>query len=356
MPNSVSRGSGRYKLRPGKRKEWYLLIASIIFVFLIGELILHMMFSPAYQPTKYGWTVGANRHTTRTVQDQPGNYRTVRNEYFDHGFKRWGQLQTQRPSVLIIGDSFTEMVHVSNGEEWYSYLEKEYSHMNFFVYGGGGYGSLQEYMILDDYIDEIDPDVVIWQFCSNDYRNNSYENDRKYYPYNNFGVRPYFENQEIVYKMPMPFSLLRKYSRIADRLLVRYDAFQKAQLQAQSASHPNHHITKFERPKEKVPESAYWVTGEILKMARQRAGERPFFLLSTEPMTDKETLLCTKAGITCIRGVSEYLESKEAEGITVGVVNDGHWNLAGNRLVGEFLINYFKTYPNNNIVSDVGAN
>ena len=57
----------------------------------------------------------------------------------------------------------------------YAYLEKEFSHINFFVYGGGGYGSLQEYMIWDDYIDEIDPDIVIWQFCINDYWNNSYD-------------------------------------------------------------------------------------------------------------------------------------------------------------------------------------
>jgi hypothetical protein len=355
MPNAVAKDSGGYLFGRGKRKEWYLLIATIAFVFLLGELILHLMLSPVYQPTKYGWTVGANRTATRTLQDQPGIYRTVQNQYFDHGFKRWGQLQTQTPSVLIIGDSFTEMVHVSNGEEWYSYLEKEFSHLNFFVYGGGGYGSLQEYMILDDYIDEIDPDVVIWQFCSNDYSNNLYQSDRNYYPHNNFGVRPYLENKEIVYKMPMPFPLLRKYSRIADRILVRYDAFQKAQLQAQSASNPDHQIMRFERQKEKVPDSAYWVTGEILKMARQRAGERPFFLLSTEPMTEKESALCTKAGITCIRGVGEYVESKEEEGITVGIVNDGHWNLAGNRFVGEFLIKYFKNQLDMNIFSDVGV-
>ncbi|HBP90307.1 MAG TPA: hypothetical protein DD706_21760, partial [Nitrospiraceae bacterium] len=347
---------GRYNFGRGKRKEWYLLIATILFVFLLGELILHTMLPPAYQPTKYGWTVGANRTATRTLQDQPGAYRTVQNEYFDHGFKRWGQLHTHRPSVLIIGDSFTEMVQVSNGEEWYAYLEKEYPYVNFFVYGGGGYGSLQEYMVLDDYIDDIDPDVVIWQFCSNDYWNNLYESDRNYYPHNNFGVRPYLVNKEIVYEIPMPLPFLRKYSRIADRILVRYDAFQKAQLQANTDSNSNNQITKMEGRKEKVPESAYRVTGEILKMARLRAGQRPFFFFSTEPITDKESLLCREAGITCIRGVSEYLESKEAEGITIGIVDDGHWNLAGNRFVGEFLIKYFKDQPNRNIFSDVGVN
>lgn len=49
------------------------------------------------------------------------------------------------------------------------------------------------------------------------------------------------------------------------------------------------------------------------------------------------------------------MESKEAEGITVGVVNDRHWNLAGSRFVGEFLIKYFKSHPDINNLSDVGA-
>lgn len=340
MANSAAEVSNR---RREKKKEWCLLTVTIISMFLLGGVVLHMVFSPVYQPTKYGWTVGANRITTRNLQDQPGVYRTVQNEYFDHGFKRWGQLHIQRPTVFIIGDSFTEMVFVSNGEEWYSYLEKEFSPINLFVYGAGGYGSLQEYLVLEDFIDEIDPDMVIWQFCNNDYRNNSYESDKNRYPYNNFGTRPYLENKEIVYKMPMPFPWLRQYSRVADRLLARYDAFQKTQ------------VKSAEKPEEQLPDSAYWVTGEILKKARQRAGKRPFFLFSTGPITDKESSICAKAGITCIPGVREYLESKEAEGITVGVVNEGHWNLAGNRYVGEFLIRYFRNHSESPIFSQVGV-
>ena len=41
-----------------------------------------------------------------------------------------------------------------------------------FSYGCGGYGSLQEYMILDKYFDIIDPDIIIIQTSSNDISDN----------------------------------------------------------------------------------------------------------------------------------------------------------------------------------------
>jgi hypothetical protein len=42
-----------------------------------------------------------------------------------------------------------------------------------FAYGVMGYGTLQQYMILDRYLDEIQPGLIILQMCSNDLINNS---------------------------------------------------------------------------------------------------------------------------------------------------------------------------------------
>jgi alkylation response protein AidB-like acyl-CoA dehydrogenase len=46
------------------------------------------------------------------------------------------------------------------------------------VYGGHGYGTLQEYLVIDKYIDEIKPDLILLQVCSNDFTNNL-ENEAK---------------------------------------------------------------------------------------------------------------------------------------------------------------------------------
>jgi len=98
----------------------------------------------------------------------------------------------------------TEAYQVSNGEEWYAYLEGHFSNVEVFVSVVEGYGSLQEYLVLDDYIDTIKPNLILWQFCSNDYDNNLYELDLAGYPYNNHGLRPYLEQGAIVYRLPLP--------------------------------------------------------------------------------------------------------------------------------------------------------
>ena len=43
-----------------------------------------------------------------------------------------------------------------------------------FAYGAGGYGTLQEYLILDEVIDEIQPTTMFWQFCNNDFTDNDH--------------------------------------------------------------------------------------------------------------------------------------------------------------------------------------
>ena len=156
-------------------KEISFFVVFTIILYIIVDLLLGKFYPKVHVPTKYGWSVPANKKVTSSVQDTKGNFRKVVNRYFDHGFKRWPKYNDGKPRVLIIGDSFTQMVQVSNGEEWYAYLERAFPDIAFYVFGGGGYGTLQEYMVMDDYFDEIRPDAIIWQFCRNDFHNNYYE-------------------------------------------------------------------------------------------------------------------------------------------------------------------------------------
>ncbi len=185
---------------------------------------MRAIFPPVYLPNK-NWAAGDNTTVNSIVEDSLGDRRTIAVRYFRNGFKRWGDVDTKKIKMFIIGDSFTLMRLVSNGEEWYSYLEQEFGDLELFVYGGGGYGSLQEFMILDEFIDKIHPQLILIQFCGNDYANNLYDLDLRGYPYNNHAVRPYLEDGKIVYRLPLPFAALRKRSFIADRVLVVYDRF-----------------------------------------------------------------------------------------------------------------------------------
>ena len=315
------------------KQEATLLAISLLLALVVGDVSLNLVLGSVYKPTRYGWTITANRTKFYTVQDQPGHFRTVQDQTFQHGFKRWGDPHSTHPKVLILGDSFTQMNVVSNGEEWYAYLERAYPTVQWFVYGAGGYGTLQEYMVLNEYIDTIHPSLILWQFCDNDYANNLYAWDRKTYPHNNFRVRPYLENGDIVYRLPLPLPALRKYSKIADLLLSLYDThMKKAKLTVDEPTAPEQ-------------EEAQRVTLEILLLARERAADIPFFLFSVNQFGAAEEVLCAGAGLTCIPGVWEHLEEQKVQGLSVQVVDDGHWNSAGNRIVGEYLIQYLRYDP-----------
>ncbi len=259
--------------------------------------------------------------------------------------------------MFIVGDSVTQVAQVSNGEEWYAYLEKEFKNFELFVYGGGGYGSLQEFLVLDDFIDEIRPDVILWQFCSNDYANNVYELDIRSYPYNNHAVRPYLEGEEIKYRLPLPLPVLREYSFIADRVLKIYDRYmwktttndlaeyvERRKLEALEMSNAEKEAV------EALQRRAFDVTNKILGKVRDRAGKVPIYLFQgCGPVTERERSICEMHNLTCMPGITDAVKAWERAGYQVKVRNDGHWNKLGNELVGRSLVDYFR---GNKILSD----
>ena len=70
------------------------------------------------------------------VENEVDVFRTVEVEYAVYGFKRWCAVYTSKTKALIRGGSFTQMQYVNNVEEWFSYLETRFEHLDFFVYGG----------------------------------------------------------------------------------------------------------------------------------------------------------------------------------------------------------------------------
>ena len=325
-------------------KEVVLLSISVLATGIIVDLLLRWILPPSYVATKYGWTARANTLLVKNIEDTTGQFREIAVRYFKNGFKRWGNTHTRKRKLFVIGDSVTEATQVSNGEEWFSYLENELSNIELFVYGGGGYGSLQEYMVLDDYVDSINPDLILWQFCSNDYDNNLYELDRLAYPYNNHAIRPYLEEDRIVFKLPLPYPTLRKYSFVADRILVAYDGvmWRRATQDLNAYRRSRTYLIKI-ASRQLLQEKSYHVTLKIMKKVKDRVKDIPIYLFNgCRSLTEHEYNICSATGIVCIAGISEYVSEKEREGREVTVPNDGHWNKLGNQLAGERLIRYFR--------------
>ena len=65
--------------------------------------------------------------------------------------------------------------------------------------GGGGYGTLQQYLLIKKYFDEINPTIIIHQFCENDFENNTKQIEKNSILYSQYYFRPYLINDKIVY-------------------------------------------------------------------------------------------------------------------------------------------------------------
>lgn len=322
------------------------LVLSVIVLFLF-DISLKTFMPPFYRATKYGWNIPENTAYQRVVEDSPGRLRHITIRYFENGFKRWADPDTKKTKIFILGDSFTDMVWVSNGEEWYSYLQKKFTNSEFFVYGVRGYGSLQEFMALSDFIEEIKPDIIILQFCSNDFCDNLCPLDRKSYPFNNHGVRPYLENGRIIYRLTVPFSWLRTHSFTADLLLYIYDGvMRKISERSFLADTKRKKFLLEYHPKnkeiERLHSEAFIVTEMIMNMIKRKTGNIPvYFLDVSNPDDPRGEYLCKGTGFIYIPGIIEYLISKEKEGYYVTAAHDKHWNVLGNRFIGEKLTGYF---------------
>ena len=323
-------------------------LSSLIFL-LIADLVLRFIMPPASKITESGWAVEENSECRKVVEDTFGNRVEIKAKYFNYGFKRWGDPDTKKIKMFIIGDSYTQMDLVSNGQEWYAYLEKEFKNLELFVYGEAGYGSFQEYMVLDDYIDKIKPDLIILQFCENDLGNNLYLLDLQNYPYNNHEYRPYLEGERIVYKQALPLSSLRNRSFIANMILEIYDwvlwDITKKNLLAywKNKEIKLNNSSKNEKEKNRQLERrAFKVTDKIMGMIKERAAGIPVYFLDASVFkSSRVEKMCKANNFIYIPGITEcVIPGKKNRRLRI--VNDGHWNKLGNKLVGERPVEYFK--------------
>lgn len=336
-----------HKRHVDRKKPLVLIVLSIIALFLADSPLKTFMPS-FYRATKYGWDVPENTTCKRVIEGSPGRTKHIEIRYFKNGFKRWADLDTKKTKIFILGDSFTEMIWVSSGEEWYSYLQKKFTNSEFFVYGARGFSSLQEFMVLSDYIEKIKPDIIILQFCSNDFCDNLYALDLKWYPFNNHGVRPYLENGRIVYRLTVPLSWLRAHSFTADLLLYIYDGIMRKISARNFLADTKRRRFSLERAAKRDKElqrlnnEAVIVTEKIMNMIKRKTGNIPvYFLDVSNPDDPRGKYLCEDSGFTYIPGIIEYLISKEKEGYCVTVSHDKHWNALGNKFIGEKLTEYF---------------
>jgi hypothetical protein len=287
---------------------------------------------PRAYSAKLGWVTRANQSLT---YDLP-RYGRVQYSTDRYGFRVFGDPKSDKLRVLVIGDSFTAAGTVSDGSPYYSKLAASNPGIEVFAYGCGGYGTLQEYMILDEVWDEIKPQLLVLQFSSNDIINNDCALESASVSNNNHMTRPYLRDSQIKMRFPCqdygPLYKLVQYSEVlrllrvqANWLKTRQGAAVETELQS---GHPG------------LLRSAE-TTSEVLQLVRRRAGTIPVVLFASDETEWSGPLIRTIAEhhhIQYVDGVPAAIAQAKREGKVVdGSPVDAHWNAAGHEIAAQIL-------------------
>ncbi len=328
-----------------------LALSSLLVIIFVGEACLRLYFyinpRPIYVDKKLGWKVTENFHDESFLKDAEGKgyySRVTTNKY---GFRLFGDPNSKKVKVFVVGDSFTLALAVSDNKTYYSLLAKKLKSMEFFVYGASGYGTLQEFMILDEYIDLINPHIVILQLCRNDFYDNYYKLER--ISYNTGMIRPYMDLQGNIFydnpgNWPYVISILIPNSRLVRLIATKT----KGLLQRTSHSNTvrNNEIKKDET-KYRLFEESITITKFIMDKIKKRASNSiicAFSVNNEEPYLSELEKAALTAGFKLIDGVPETVEAYEQQGFTTRAADKAHWNELGHKIVADKIYDHLVCY------------
>ena len=114
------------------------------------------------------------------------------------GFREYGKLDSNKKKILLFGDSLTVGPHSSNGKMYYDVIKNELIKnkidLEWFVMGGGGYSTVQQLLLFKKHFKIIKPEIILHQFCVNDFFDNSYNINKLYTAHDQFYRRPFYRN------------------------------------------------------------------------------------------------------------------------------------------------------------------
>jgi len=290
-----------------------------------------------------GWRATAHYEQDLFDTTHRGVVYRVHRSQGQQGFRSFGDVQARKPRLLVIGDSYTQATAVSDDKTYHALLRKKLG-MEVFAYGAGGYGTLQEYLILDEVVDHIRPTMLLWQFCSNDFINNDHALEVASTLNNNGWTRPYWEDGHIVFRSPKPAALqlrewIHHHSRFLYFLVSRVD-----RLHAQVASESVERAIARKGLAHPGFARSVHITDELMGQVRARAGTIPIYAFSCDsdqPYNEAFQIIAGHHGIQYLKDVPDSVQEALGKGLDV-LASDGHWNELGHALIAERVANHMQ--------------
>lgn len=339
-----------------------LIFASLALVFAVGEIatrVLHNASPPQLlgiiEPDEsLGWRPKPDINETRFERDTAGKSYDVRITTDARGFRMFGEVHSERPKIFILGDSFTFSRQTTTEKAYWHLLGKRLN-AEIFVFAAPGYGTLQEYLNLDRYLDEINPDLVLWQFSTNDVINNSVELERKSIGHRFHVAKPYLTEVGSILRLnPAQGPFLRRVGALGSRFLIsiawRIDRLISTELTEENTIEAA--IVR-EGPAHPGFQDAVRTTARIVDLIKRRCGDRmlvAFCVDSREPFYSALRDLVTTNEIPFVGAVNVALGQAADTDLVYKAADNVHWTEPGHAICAQVLSEYLiktKHWPAN---------
>lgn len=296
-------------------------------------------YNTAMKDDVLGWKMTPNYSFQGVMYDSENQSYDVDLKFNQEGFKSFGNIESSKKKAFFIGDSYTASIEVSNQDSYFEIIGDSLD-WEVFAYGHAGYGSLQEAMILEKYLSTIQPDVVIWQTCSNDFMDNwgPLEMESSYHVGER---RPYLStsNKIFYHRAISRLEALAEHSSFFHFLFGKINGIKKS-VQSHEAS------AEFKISHEELEYStfaqSYQVTRNILKRVFNELGQDIDFIAFSadthEPQATFMRKIFEENGLEYFIDPAITVRDRKEAGVIVHTFDGYHWTPAGHRIIADELI------------------
>jgi lysophospholipase L1-like esterase len=304
-----------------------LVFAGLTFMLLLGEALARLYFLSIHQIPFF---------STRSL--------TPRHYFGWQGHQTIGDLATTRPRILVVGDSMTHGLGWAQDADMYYATLGRLLNVEVFAYGAPGFGTLQEYLVIDRYVPLVKPDLVLLQTSFNDFINNTWELESASFLNNNLTSRPYLENGRLRYRFPsryVDYTPLMGHSRLAHILALRVARV----FAALSMKGWPYSVERSLHPTFKPLQRSIATTEQIIAMLKTSLGTIPLVAFAADGPDPYWRAILERQGVPFYEGVPPAITAEERR-LGTSIRPDGaHWDSRGHRVVGELLAQWIFGQP-----------
>ena len=327
-----------------KLKFTLVIILFFLFIILIiGEVVLRSkneekpFTDKSTIDEELGWALKPNlnlKYKVKSYKDLIPPY-DVEYKTDAQGFRAYGDASSNKKKVFFVGDSYIQSVEVSNSKLFYNLL-KDSLDIEVFAYGHAGYGTLQEKMVIDRFINQIKPDLIVLATCDNDFIDNyaplEYNSTYK------VGIRrPYYDlSGNITYRKAMP-----QWQELIDKSLFLGLIRRKLSNSFFKSTKPSSQKLITELQREYSPyNKSIEITNKIIKDLKVSLNGTKIIAFSTsafEPQLSHMSNIFKEHNIPFNKEVSLKMKKLKWNNIPIHSVDGYHWTELGHQKVAEYL-------------------